>query len=375
MPGSLASAAVASRARQDVVRLCHQGLPAVQLLGQVLASVRRVVPFDASTWSTTDPATLLPTGGLVHNMPLEGCQAYFDNELLVPDVNKFADLARRPRPVGVLSQATGGDPRRSARYRFGEALFGPGDELRVAFVVDGACWGVAALVRLRAVFSAREADFLADIAPHVAHGLRTVVLLAADERGTGAPGTVLVDAHGRVEAATPEAERWMVELTALTNRTGYPEQPRIPPVIYIVAARARAALAGRDEGLPSARVRTRSGQWLVVHGAMLCGSDGPDGRAAVVIEPARRAQIASVIVAAYQLTEREQDVLRLVCQGLGTDQIAQALFLSPHTVRGYLKALFAKVGVASRGELVARLFADHYHDRFAGSATVTLDPA
>src|SRR6266536_5871029 len=117
MAGSLASASVASRARQDVVRLCHRGLPAVELLGQVLARVRRVVPFDASFWSTTDPATLLPTGGLVHNLPLETCQPYFDHELIVADVNRFAELAAAARPVGVLSQATGGDLRRSARYR------------------------------------------------------------------------------------------------------------------------------------------------------------------------------------------------------------------------------------------------------------------
>jgi len=38
-------------------------------------------------------------------------------------------------------------------------------------------------------------------------------------------------------------------------------------------------------------------------------------------------------------------------------------------------ALFAKAGVGSRGELAARLFADHYHDRLIGTATVTLDPA
>jgi DNA-binding CsgD family transcriptional regulator len=153
------------------------------------------------------------------------------------------------------------------------------------------------------------------------------------------------------------------------------DQPRTPPVVYIVAARARAALAGRDQGPPSACVRTRAGQWLVVHGSLLAGSDGPDGRAAVVIEPARPAEIAPVIVAAYQLTERERDVLRLVCRGLGTEEIAQALFLSPHTVRGHLKALFAKVGVASRGELVARLFADHYHGQLAGTTSTMLDSA
>jgi DNA-binding CsgD family transcriptional regulator len=36
------------------------------------------------------------------------------------------------------------------------------------------------------------------------------------------------------------------------------------------------------------------------------------------------------------------------------------LFLSAHTVRDYIKSIFEKVGVNSRGELVAQLFAEHY---------------
>jgi DNA-binding CsgD family transcriptional regulator len=40
--------------------------------------------------------------------------------------------------------------------------------------------------------------------------------------------------------------------------------------------------------------------------------------------------------------------------------IGAELHLSPHTVRDHLKAIFAKVDVASRGELSAKLFAEHY---------------
>jgi DNA-binding CsgD family transcriptional regulator len=53
-------------------------------------------------------------------------------------------------------------------------------------------------------------------------------------------------------------------------------------------------------------------------------------------------------------------VTRLVARGLGTSQIAGELVLSAHTVRDHIKAVFEKVGVSSRGELVAKVFADHY---------------
>lgn len=50
----------------------------------------------------------------------------------------------------------------------------------------------------------------------------------------------------------------------------------------------------------------------------------------------------------------------MVSYGLSTDEITARLHLSRHTVRDYLKQAFEKVGVSSRGELVAKIFADHY---------------
>jgi DNA-binding CsgD family transcriptional regulator len=91
-----------------------------------------------------------------------------------------------------------------------------------------------------------------------------------------------------------------------------------------------------------------------MHGSMLQGTD----QLAVIIEPAKAADVAPLIVEANGLTQRELEVTRRI--GLGTSRIAAELHLSRHTVRDHVKAVFEKVGVSSRGELVAKVFADHY---------------
>jgi DNA-binding CsgD family transcriptional regulator len=108
--------------------------------------------------------------------------------------------------------------------------------------------------------------------------------------------------------------------------------------------------------VPRARLRTSTGVWLLLHGSILQGTDN----LAVVIEPAKGGDVAPLIVEAYGLTQRELEVTRAIARGLGTAEIAESLFVSPHTVRDHVKSVFEKVGVSSRGELVAKVFADHY---------------
>ncbi len=50
------------------------------------------------------------------------------------------------------------------------------------------------------------------------------------------------------------------------------------------------------------------------------------------------------------LTDRERDILRLAKRGLPNPQIAQALHLSPGTVRNHFSAIYRKLGVHSRYE-------------------------
>ena len=80
-------------------------------------------------------------------------------------------------------------------------------------------------------------------------------------------------------------------------------------------------------------------------------------------------EIAPIIVEAYGLTVREQEMTLALAQGLSTIDVAGELFLSTHTVRDHIKSIFAKLAVSRRGELVAKIFADYY-----GPALHRLDP-
>ena len=51
------------------------------------------------------------------------------------------------------------------------------------------------------------------------------------------------------------------------------------------------------------------------------------------------------------MTDSELAVARLVAQGLSNREVAERLFVSPHTVSGHLRHVFAKLDVNSRAEL------------------------
>lgn len=52
------------------------------------------------------------------------------------------------------------------------------------------------------------------------------------------------------------------------------------------------------------------------------------------------------------LTNRELQIVQLICNGLLTKQVSARLHISEFTVRSYLKTIYCKLGVRSRGAMV-----------------------
>jgi DNA-binding CsgD family transcriptional regulator len=216
-------------------------------------------------------------------------------------------------------------------------------------------------------FTAAETGFLASLSGHLAEGLRRALLLSAlsaDPDGADA-GLLVLAPDNSVQLGNSAAQQWLDELKGAGRDANH-----LPLVVHAVARRARLAAAEQAPGGATvrARVPTPSRRWLLVRGSVL--GDGPDARTAVILEPAPSPDLAPLIAAAYGLTDRERLVTELVAQGQSTAEIANTLHLSPYTVQDHLKSVFDKAGVSARGELVARLFFEHYAPRLAEGTPV-----
>jgi DNA-binding CsgD family transcriptional regulator len=353
------------RAAERIAELPAKGLELVAFWCEARDALASAVPYYMTPcWFTLDPASLLVTSHHDHGMIGELPPEWLAHEYYEDDFHNLADVARSARGISTLHEATGGDPSRSRGWREHVEPYGAEQELLVALRArTGEAWGMLGLYREpgQPEFDPDELEFLRAMAPHLAEGARRGLLVgeASEPDRPDAPGLVVLDPDWSVESLTPGVERWLCELPD----GDWEAQGKLPPAVLAVAGRALRTAENRDAPgeVALARVLSSEGRWIVLHGASLV-ADGAR-RAAVIIEPAHPARISPLLMSAYGLTEREQDVTRLVLRGDSTAQIAGELCVSAHTVQQHLKSVFEKTGVRSRRELVGKVFFAHYEPR------------
>lgn len=351
------------RAQHRIAELAGRGHDLVTFWHEATEAIAPAVPFYLTPcFYTLDPASLLATSHYHDGLP-EIPHEWLALEYYEEDFNKMADVARSERGVCTLHEATGGDVTRSAKYRTTMEPFGADQEVITGLrTPSGEVWGALALYRElgQHQFDAEELTLLQSLSSNLAEGARRGLLIAeaSEPEGPEAPGLLVLGDDWELESLTPGVESWLDDLP-----DGEWDAGKLPPAVLSVAGQARRSVEDwRAPGeVALARVLSRSGRWMVLHGASLV-SDGRR-RIAVIVEPAHPARITPLLMAAYGLTEREQEVTRLVLQGESTTQIAERLVVSPHTVQEHLKRVFEKTVVRSRRDLVGKVFFAHYEPR------------
>ncbi len=350
------------RAKDRITELAGRGDDLVTFWRAATEVLVATVPhYWTPCWYTLDPASLLITShfheGLAE-IPAEWMAAEYYEE----DVNQLADVARSQGGISTLHEATGGDPSSSRRWHENMTMGGDQELISALRAPTGEVWGALGLYREpgAAMFDRDDLAFVSSLAPVLAEGARRALLVgeAADPEGPQSPGLVVLSQAWELESATPGVERWLADLP-----DGDWDAGTLPSAVLAVAGRALRTAEHPDSPgeIAVARVLSRSGTWVVLHGAALV-ADGVR-RVAVIVEPAHPARISPLLMSAYGLTERERDVTRLVLQGESTAGIAAQLVVSPHTVQQHLKSVFEKTGVRSRRELVGKVFFSHYDPR------------
>ena len=360
MRSSLSPKAITAEAA--IARLCVEGLPAMELFERAAIPFRRAVPYSAGCWKPTDPRTLLFTGFGIEDGQTGTLTAarwrFIDNELLEPDYAKFRDLLDRRVPVTTLHRDTHGEPDRSARYRRIHRSLGFGAELRAVFRAGNACWGSVALVRDEGQpdFNEEEIAFVARVGAHIAQGLRDALLREAGGAAITdrAPGVIVLDDDGSVRSLTDQATLWLGQIPR-DRDTGL----ELPAVVQAVARRVLDLDVAHPHPEPYASVRLRSGSWLTIHGSILHSAGDDKRTVAVTLAPAAVTEMEPLRLALHGLTPREREVARLLTRGATNDEIARSLWISRHTVKDHVKAIYTKLDVRTRAELAAKLFHDH----------------
>jgi DNA-binding CsgD family transcriptional regulator len=313
--------------------------------------LRHAVGFDAWCWALLDPICGLASDATAWN-PVVGSQQRRFHKAVQEDRRSGLAPGVSEAAVSRLSQVTGGDLERSLRWR---EILGPGglgDELSAHLVVDGSAWGHLVLYRGadRARFCDADCEFVFGLASLFARHSRDDVRSDARvlDGDSLASVTVVLDDELNIVATTPDP-------LGVLRASG--DEP-LPPQLYALGALVESSR--RDDPTSQRQVRLRlrgsDGRWLVAQAApLLAQASGVSGSVVLTVEPARSEALAPLLMCAHGLSARERDVAALLIDGLGTKEIAGTLFISAHTVRDHIKALFSKVGVNRRRDLVSFL--------------------
>lgn len=312
---------------------------------------RRMIAADGGALLVMDPVTRLFSTGAVDELPAASCHPFFEFELTEEPRTFRRLVAERREASAVAAGAAPDDP----LVRDVLTPYGFGAEVRAVCASGQAVWGGITLWRAAGAppYTPAEVARLQRLSTDVGEELRHAVvgsLSAASGEGTAPPG-LLVLQDGVVAESSPDAD-------ALLRELGHGRSDEYRHLDHL-----RALCSGP---VPFSTVLRTSEGWITAHGTRL-----GTGRVAITLTTAGPEMLLGARVLAAGLSAREIEVTRLLCRGLSDREVARELGVSEHTAHDHVRSVRRKLGVRSRAEVSAAIFADRYFDGFLATAAVT----
>ena len=332
--------------------MCRDVIAERPLRVALVEELRYSVPFDWYAWLLTDPETEVGSAPLADVPELADLPRLIRCKYLTA-LNRWTTTAAS---VVTLQTADGSGPGDSLVWREVLAGYGVVDVASLVFRDAHGCWAWLDLWRSEAAgrFTQHEVARLKGVGAPVTEALRRAQGRTFNDAAPvplrRGPVALILAPGLEVRAQTVETEQYLRALVP-PDGAGRP----VPAAAYNVAAQLLAVEAGVDDHPPSARVHLHGGVWLTLRAGRVDASGGPDQDIAVTIEPTSPAERRSLFARSHALSPRETMLLDQLVQGGDTRTMADALFVSEHTVQDHLKSIFAKTGARSRRVLLARL--------------------
>jgi DNA-binding CsgD family transcriptional regulator len=172
------------------------------------------------------------------------------------------------------------------------------------------------------------------------------------------PGVLVFDKDNRLLYSNKEALNVLPELEKLA-KSG--KGKGLPAKILNLLNRLK-----RNRGWDGAKqpgdingevIENYSGDLCSARAFLIGGHDSPSSHMLVLVEKIIEKHKIDFEKAKkeFHLSEREMEVLKLISDGANNREISEKLFISKYTVKDHMKNIMRKMGLKSRGAIVASL--------------------
>lgn len=236
-------------------------------------------------------------------------------------------------------------------------------------------------------FTENEIDLMAELSPVVGNLLEKVLVSSklfvsdiSDEhlhllvRRRAQPGILMLNDEGQILYLNEDAKKLLKALT-VTSAPPPPEKKgalistegisSLPDVLWQLFKQLKSVVARNKKGAGGAmstvnRICIHEGTVYLFRSLLLEQHGGSNAEhVMILIEKVSKGVRIDQFVKFTKLTEREQEVVRLLLEGKTNKEVAVSLNIGEYTVKDHIKRIMKKLNVTTRTGIVAKVLNQH----------------